>query len=433
MSLIPIYEWATMPEEIRRRWLIRSGQDTEEVRKPVEQIIDRIRKGGDAALLACNAEFDGSPQDMTLRVTEKEIDEAEKRLSPEVKQAITQAVDHVRIYHQGQVEREARIREIRPGVLAGEKVVPIDSVGLYVPRRRGSFPSMLYMLSVPAALAGVPRVVLASPPDREGRGDDATLFTARLTGVHEIYKVGGAHAVAALALGTESIAPVVKLAGPGSKFVAAAKDLLKGFVDTGMPAGPSESMILADAGADPDRLALDLLIEAEHGSDSQAILVTDSQQLARDVSARVERILPEVPEPRRGFLKDVFTSYGGVILCRDMAEGSDIINRFAPEHLQIATRDPWETQSMIRNAGEILLGQNTPFSAANYATGANAVLPTGGMARTWSAVSVRDFVKYCSLVYCSESGLDSLRQTVLTLADYEGFPMHGEAFRKRHV
>jgi histidinol dehydrogenase len=433
MFSVPVYEWNKMPDGLKQKWLVRSGNDIEAVRESVSLIIERVRTEGDAALKWFNNEFDGAPAGMDIKVSEKEFDEAERSLSPGVKQAIGAAVANVRKFHEGQVQKEFRIREISPGVLAGEKTVPIDSVGLYVPRRRGSFPSMLYMLSVPAVLAGVPRIVLMSPPDNRGQGDAATLFTARLTGVHEVYKVGGAHAVAALAYGTGSIKPVVKLSGPGSKFVAAAKELLKGVVDVGMPAGQSESMILADDSADPARLVLDLMIEAEHGSDSQAILVTDSADTARLVAEGIGKILPEVPEPRRGFLTDVFSGYGGILICRDMAEGADIINRFAPEHLQIATRDPWETQSLIRNAGEILLGQNTPFSVANYAVGANAVLPTGGMARTWSSVSVRDFVKHCALVYCSQEGLASLTDTVLSLADYEGFFMHAEALRKRHV
>ncbi|HAK47128.1 MAG TPA: histidinol dehydrogenase, partial [Spirochaeta sp.] len=237
--------------------------------------------------------------------------------------------------------------------------------------------------------------------------------------------------IAALALGTESIAPVVKLSGPGSMYVAAAKRLLSSRVDPGLPAGPSESVVLADETADPEKVALDLMIEAEHGSDSSALLITPSAELAEKAAAIITEKTSALPQPRKSFVEDVLSGYGGIIITETIEEGAGIINTFAPEHLQIQTADPFDTLSLIENAGEILLGDNTPFSLANYSTGANAVLPTGGGAKTYSAVSVRDFIKYSSVVYATEKGLKGAAEHVKALADYEGFITHGNALKDR--
>jgi histidinol dehydrogenase len=322
------------------------------------------------------------------------------------------------------------LREIRPGVRAGERATPVPSVGLYVPRGRGSFPSSTYMMTVPAAVAGVPRIVVVSPPDAAGRCDPATLYTARLCGAHEIYRVG-VQAIAALAWGTESIRAVVKLLGPGSRYVTAAKRLLAGVVDTGLPAGPTESAIIADASADPVRVALDLLIEAEHGSDSQALLLTPSEALAAEVARLLPGFLAKLPEPRRTFAADTLAGYGGIVVTADLGEAAGIADEIAPEHLQIATADPLATLALVHHAGEILLGQDTPFSLANYAIGANAVLPTGGTAKAWSALSVRDFMKWTSVAWVTGDGYDALKDQAIVLADYEGFPAHALALRER--
>ena len=214
-------------------------------------------------------------------------------------------------------------------------------------------------------------------------------------------------------------------------YVTAAKRILYGTVDVGLPAGPSESVILADKNADPYRAALDLMIEAEHGSDSSAILVTDSKELGDRTAENIEKLLEDISEPRKTFLEDVFSGYGGVIIAENMEKGAEIVNSYAPEHLQIATENPEKTADMIINAGEILLGQNTPFSIANYSTGANAVLPTGGMAKTFSPVSVRDFMKFSSIVKVDEKGLSDIAPHVTALADYEGFVTHSNALKLR--
>lgn len=292
---------------------------------------------------------------------------------------------------------------------------------------------MLYMLGVPAVEAGVKRVCVVTPPNPDGTVDAACLYAAKLCGINEVYRTGGAQAIAALAYGTESIEPVVKVVGPGSKYVAAAKRILYGKIDVGLPAGPSESILLADETADPYLAAIDLMVEAEHGSDSSALLVTPSKQTADGVLKHLKKLIPEIPEPRKTFLKDVLGGYGGIILTEDMDEACEIVNMFAPEHLEIMTENPSATSEKIYNAGEILLGADTPFSAANYSTGPNAVLPTGGTAKTFSPVSIRDFVKFSSVIEADRKGYDSVAPHVETIADYEGFITHGNAFKLRKL
>lgn len=425
------YDWNSMDRAARDTLLSRSETDISEVRDAVEKIVLRVKNEGDAALRDYNHNFDGTPVSMELRVSEEEWNEADKLISDEVKEALEYSIDNIRRFHITQKPEAMTMVEIRPGMLAGEKAIPIESAGLYVPRGRGNFPSMLYMLAVPAQVAGVDRIAVVTPPDKDGKVDPACLYAAKLCGVGEVYKVGGAHAVAALAYGTESIRPVHKLLGPGSMYVTAAKRLLYGQVDVGLPAGPSESIVIADGKADPRKVALDLLIEAEHGSDSAALLITPSEELADGCARYIEEFCSELPEPRKTFVEDVMRGYGGIILTASLEEAAELANLFATEHLQLQTEEPFETLALIRNAGEILLGEDTPFSIANYAVGPNAVLPTGGNARTWSAVSVRDFIKYSSVIYTSPGALKEISPHVEVLADYEGFTTHGDALRKR--
>ncbi len=425
--------WDKLNESDRKTILSRSEIDISEVKESVASIIEKVRIDKDKALYSFTKKFDKADiSNMPLKVTEEEFSEAETLVSDKVKEALKYSISNIKKFHEIQLpEKEAPVR-LAPGITAGERATPVESAGLYVPRGRGSFPSMLYMLAVPAVIAGVKRICVVTPPNTDGSVDPACLYAAKICGIREIYRVGGAQAVAALTYGTESIAPVVKITGPGSMYVTAAKRLLYGTVDVGLPAGPSESVILADSSADPYRAALDLMIEAEHGSDSSAILVTDSKELGDRTAEHIEKLLENITEPRKTFLKDVFTGYGGIIIAENMKKGAEIVNSYAPEHLQIATENPEETADLIINAGEILLGQDTPFSIANYSTGANAVLPTGGMAKTFSPVSVRDFMKFSSIVKVDSEGLENISQHVTELADYEGFVTHANALKLRN-
>ena len=432
---VRILDWRSLSGEEKKKILSRSEQDISSAIPQVREIIEQVRAEGDKALVSLTRRFNGADiSGMPLAVQEEEFARAESLLSAAVKDAIRFCVRNVRVYHEGQLPGAMSFDEVMPGVYAGERATAIPAVGLYAPRGKGSFPSSTYMMAEPARVARVPRVVVVTPPDALGACDPATLFAARLCGAHEVYRVGGVQALAALAYGTESIRRVEKFVGPGNQYVTAAKRLLVGVVDVGLPAGPSESMIIADESADARRVALDLLIEAEHGAGfpgapghagrGPGAEGCGSPPEARRLPSRAPRhICPRsLCELRRDHPHHRY--HGGTW---------HIVNDVAPEHLQIATADPLATLGGVRNAGEILLGQHTPFSLANYAIGANAVLPTGGKARSFSPLSVRDFLKYSSVAYLTASGHQALRAAAITLADYEGFPAHAMALRERRM
>lgn len=429
---INIKKWNQLNSDEKKRFFLRSEIDISKITDSVSRIINEVGNRGDEALIDFSLKFDKADiRKLPLLVQPKEFEFAENQLDSTLKDAIKFSVENVKRFHLKQKPEGMSFLEVSPGIVAGEKASPIESAGLYVPSGRGSFPSMLYMLAVPASIAGVGRIVVTTPPNKDGSIDPACLYAAKLCGVHEVYRVGGAQAIAALALGTKSIKPVVKLSGPGSMYVAAAKRLLADRVDVGLPAGPSESIILADECADPFKVAIDLMIEAEHGSDSSAVLLTNSEKVAREASIIIAEKTEKLPEPRRGFVKDVLSGYGGIVITESIKQAIGIINNYAPEHLQMQIDNPFDMLGQIKNAGEILIGENTPFSLANYSTGANAVLPTGGGAKTYSAVSVRDFVKYSSVVYATEKGLQNAAPHVKRIADYEGFFTHGRAIKER--
>ena len=429
---IGIKIWADLTGEQKKRLLARSEENISAVYGQTGEIIDDVRTNGDEALIRLSAQFDDADlSNLPIAVSEDEYRKAEESLPREIIESLSISVENVMRFHREQKPEGMRFVETTGGIFAGERTNPIPSAGLYVPRGKGSFPSMLYMMAVPARIAGVPRICVCTPPSGDGSVDPACLYAARLCGVDEVYRVGGAQAVAALAIGTESIAPVDKICGPGSPYVSAAQRLLRDEVTVGLPAGPSESVILADREADAWRVGLDLLIEAEHGPDSSALLVTDSRELGQDVIEVISRLHRDLPAPRKEYVERVLLGYGGVILSADLEESISIVNQFAPEHLQIRALEPWAILPRITNAGEILLGEHTPFSLANYSAGPNAVLPTGGAARTWSPVSVRDFIKYSSVVYATKAGLRSLGPFVVSLAEYESFPSHARSITRR--
>jgi histidinol dehydrogenase len=433
--MIHFYELSTMDTAQRARLLRRAEIQIDELVERVRPIVEAVRDRGDDALIEFTGRFDrvqlGVDQ---LCVSRAEIEQAHSQLDSSVRAALEHAIHNIRTFHQRQLPHEQWFTQVAPGVIAGEKITPISSVGLYVPRGKGAFPSVMYMLATPASIAGVPRIVVCTPPGPQGEVDPASLVAADLCGVHEIYRVGGAQAIAALAYGTHSIARVHKITGPGSGYVAAAKRLLYGTVDVGLPAGPSEAITLADESASPELLARDLLIEAEHGPDSSSLLVTDSRSLAERVMALLPSKMAALPEWRQAFVRTVFEApegTGGVVLAGSMREAIDFVNTYAPEHLEVQVREPFALLPELKNAGEILLGPRTPFSTANYSVGTNAVLPTGGFAHTFSCTTVYDFLKRTGIAYLAPEGYASLSETTRRLAEYEGFPAHANAVTER--
>lgn len=431
---INFYKLEDLTREQRQIILRRSETDISTLIDTVRPILDGVVSRGDQALLDFCERFDGVKLSVAdLKVTPEEFAVAEQRLAPEIKQVIETSARNIRKFHQAQMPEEMWFHHVAPGILAGEKITPITSVGLYVPRGKGSFPSVMLMLCMPASIAGVPKVVVTTPPTPEGTVDDASLFAARLCGIEHIYKVGGAQAIAALAHGTETVPKVDKVLGPGNQYVSAAKRILYGVLDVGTPAGPSESIILADDTTDPKIAALDLLVEAEHGPDSAALLVTPSAELASKVEALLPELVEALPEQRRDFCTRVLSGYGGIVLCPDLDSALDFVNEFAPEHLEVLVEEPMAVLPKIHNAGEILLGKYSPITIGNFSLGVNAILPTGGFARTFSCVTVFDYLKRTSIGYVTREGYDQIKDTARLFAEYEGFPAHARAITERPV
>ena len=395
----------------------------------VKPIIEAVRTEGDAALKRFARDYDQvKAETMTIRAEESEFEAAFARMDPAVIESIKFAADNIRAFHEAQKPEEMWLKEMRPGAFAGDRHVPIDSVACYVPRGKGSFPSVLLMTAIPAVVAGVPRAIVITPPGPDGKVDDATLVAARLVGISEVYKCGGAQGVAAVAYGTESVPKCLKIVGPGSPWVVAAKRQLAGLIDPGVPAGPSESIILADDTANGELAALDLLIESEHGPDSSAYLVTSSRQVAEAAMAALPALWAKLDPKRAEFSQAVLCGdHGGIVLTKDFASAIEFVNQYAPEHLEILAQEPMAVMPLIRNAGEILLGDYTPVTLGNFVLGPNAVLPTNGAAKTVGPLSVFDYMKRISVGYVTRSGYPLLAEKAHRFALYEGFSAHALA------
>jgi histidinol dehydrogenase len=395
----------------------------------VRPIIDAVRTDGDSALKQFAEKFDGvSATNWSIRASEAEFANARQLVSPELVADLEFAADNIRRFHEAQKPEEMWLKEIRSGVWAGERHLPIDSVACYVPRGKGSFPSVLLMTTIPAVVAGVPRPIVITPPGPDGTVDAATLVAAQLAGIKEVYKCGGAQGIAAVAHGTNTVPKCLKVVGPGSPWVVAAKRLLSDVIDPGVPAGPSESIILADETASGELAALDLLIESEHGPDSSAYLVTHSKDVAESAREALPKLWKEMSAQRVQFSQAVLGgSAGGIILTRSFQQAIDFTNEFAPEHLEVLAREPWDVLGKLRNAGEILLGNYSPITLGNFVIGANAVLPTARYARTASPLSVFDYMKRSSVASVTKQGYAQLAPHAYRLAKYEGFDAHARA------
>ena len=433
---IGFYKLSDLDTETKQRLMRRSEADIDGVIDQVRPIIEDVRLNGDEALIKYATKFDKATLN-SLKVTEEEFAEARQTLDPKVKAAIDHCAGNVRKFHQEQINRMEKDREwmveVEKGVFAGEKITPISSVGLYVPGGKNQYPSAVYMLGIPATLAKVPNIAMVTPPRPDGKIGDALLYAAEISGIKNIYKVGGAQAIAALAYGTQTIPAVRKVVGPGSPYVAAAKQILSNVIDAGMPAGPSDAIILCDETANPHNTVLDVLNEAEHGPDSAGLLVTHDEVLAKDVHQRLPAAINALPEPQRGWLIENMASYSGVVLTNSMEDSIAFCNEYAAEHILVKVKNPDDIVPQITNAGEILIGETTPNSLGNFGIGVNHVLPTGGKAHTYSCTSVWDFLKRISISSVTQEGFNTLSDSVTTIADYEGFPAHTNVIKDRKL
>ncbi|MGE7121204.1 histidinol dehydrogenase [Peribacillus sp. NPDC046944] len=402
---------------------------TADQRKAVQDIIYAVRKNGDEALHNFTERFDGVRLDEFL-VTEQEIEQATADLTEEQVAIIQEAADNIRMFHEKQI-RNSWITTDENGTMLGQKMTPLDAVGVYVPGGTAAYPSSVLMNVMPAKAAGVKRIVMVSPPGKDGKLTPAVLAAAKIAGVTEIYKVGGAQAIAALAYGTETIVHVDKIVGPGNIYVALAKREVFGDVAIDMIAGPSEIAVLADDTAVASEVAADLLSQAEHDARACSVLVTTSMVLATEVAKEVEKQVALLP--RREIAEAAIKDYGRIVVCENMDEAIGAVNELAPEHLEIVTRDALEVMAKIRHAGAIFIGRFSSEPVGDYFAGPNHVLPTNGTARFSSPLNVDDFQKKSSIIMYSETAFRQNAAKIAAFARMEGLEAHARAIESRGV
>lgn len=397
----------------------------------VDRIVESVRRGGDAKLLYFTNTIDQAGLTAeTLKVTEKEFDEARTLVDPDVVDSMTRAIRNVKKFHEEQMPR-SWFTNREKGSLLGQKITPIDRVGIYVPGGTAAYPSSVIMNAVPAKVAGVPQIVMAAPPGKDGKLNPYVLVTAEKIGITEIYKMGGAQAVAALAFGTETVPKVDKITGPGNIFVTLAKKAVYGHVDIDMLAGPSEILIIADKSADPIYLAADLLSQAEHDPLASAILITDDETIAYQTALETEKQLKELP--REEIASASLRTMGKIILVKDMETVVELVNSSAPEHLEVMTEAPFALMPLLHNCGAIFLGKDSPEPLGDYFAGPNHVLPTGGTARFYSVLNVETFMKKTSIISYTHGALLDAADDIIKMAEAEGLRAHANAIRKRRT
>jgi len=426
--MIPVYSWRRQQAEIRERLAHHPTEETA-TRRSVARIVEGVRQRGDAALLAATKRFDGvSLSAGELRIPAEQLKEAWEALAPDLKGALKLAAKRIEAFHRRQTRRSWEMKD-REGFRLAQRWRPLASVGLYVPGGAAAYPSTVLMNAIPARVAGVPRIVAVTPPQKDGVLNAATMGALHLAGVTEAYQVGGAQAVAALAYGTETIPRVDKVVGPGNKFVAEAKRMLYGQIDIDMVAGPSEVLILADAGAPREWIAADMLAQAEHDPDAQAVAVLigrrDGKALAREVARQVARA------QRRGILEKSLAAHGAIIQGATLAEAVELANWKAPEHLELMLANAREAADQCVNAGSVFVGNHAVEAIGDYMAGPNHVLPTGGTARFFSPLSVQDFVRMRQEIECTPAGLQAVGPAAVTLAFEEGLEAHAESILQR--
>ena len=409
--------------------LKRSPNNYDEYQEKVNEILADVRKNGDKAVFEYTRKFDRAELTPdTLYVTEEEIKEAYEKVDSELIEVMKKSIQNIRDYHEKQV-RNSWFSTREDGVILGQRITPLESVGVYVPGGKAAYPSSVLMNIIPAHVAGVNRIVMATPPGADGKVTPATLVAAHLAGVTEVCKVGGAQAIAALAYGTESIPKVDKITGPGNIFVALAKKTVYGHVSIDSVAGPSEVMVLADETANPRYVAADMLSQAEHDELASAILVTTSRELAEKVSAQVEDFTARLS--RREIIQKSIDNYGYILLAESMEQAIDVVNEIASEHLEILTANPFDTMTRVKNAGAIFLGEYSSEPLGDYFAGPNHVLPTNGTAKFFSPLSVDDFIKKSSVISYSEEALEEVHEDIIRFAKAEQLTAHANSIAVR--
>ncbi|HHV10757.1 MAG TPA: histidinol dehydrogenase [Clostridiales bacterium] len=409
--------------------LKRSPNQYDEYAAAVSEILEAVKRDKDKALFDYTARFDKSViTTETIRVTEAEIEEAYTKVEPEIIKVIQRAIRNIESYHAKQ-KQYSWFDSTENGAILGQKITPISAAGVYVPGGKAAYPSSVLMNVIPAKVAGVERIAMTTPPGKDGKVNPGTLVAAREAGVTEVYKVGGAQAIAALAYGTESIKKVDKIVGPGNIYVALAKKAVYGHVSIDSIAGPSEILVLADETANPRYVAADLLSQAEHDELASAILITASRELAEKVSAEVDQFVARLS--RAEIMQKSLDNYGYIMVAGSLSEAIDAANEIASEHLEIMTRDPFMVMTKIKNAGAIFIGEYSSEPLGDYMAGPNHVLPTNGTAKFFSPLSVDDFIKKSSIISYSREALEPLYKDIVAFANSEGLTAHANSIAVR--
>lgn len=425
--MIKIYDGEKMPvSEILDR-KDEMNEETEKIEKIVRDIIDDVRKNGDNALFRYCEKFDKAKL-TALKVSDDEIKEALREIDDEFLAILEEAKENIEAFHRLQ-KRSNFIKNDKDGVILGQKIMPVERAGLYVPGGTASYPSSVLMNAVPAQIAGVTKIVMVTPPSKSGKIAPQILAAAHVAGVHEIYKVGGAQAIAAFAYGTETIPKVDKIVGPGNIFVATAKKAVFGTVSIDMVAGPSEILVIADETCNPKYVAADMLSQAEHDKMASSILITNSSSLAKEVQAELEVQIPLLP--RAEICRASIDNNGKIIVVNDIKDAIDTANAIAPEHLELCVREPFMYLNDIKNAGSIFLGKNVPEALGDYFAGPNHTLPTMGTARFSSPLGVDDFIKKSSFIYYTEDALKKDKDKIVSFAKREGLDAHAKSISIR--
>jgi histidinol dehydrogenase len=413
--------------EIELQKMLSRGSGLENVEKTVAAVLSDVRTKGDAALREYTSKFD-KVEIADFEVSREEYEEAFSKIRPELLEHLKTAAANIQTFHEAQLPEPTWFMELKPGILLGQKITPLESVGAYAPGGRASYPSTVLMTVIPARVAGVKKVIVCTPPRPDGSIHPLTLIAAKVAGADKVFKLGGVQAIGAMAYGTESVPKVDKIVGPGNVFVTAAKMQVRNFAEIDFPAGPSEVLIIADDSADPVMTASDIIAQAEHDPSAVSVLVTVSEKLAEAVQ---KEVLLQAEQAARSSIVKASLENAAILIAPSLEECIDFSNKFAPEHLQIMVFDSDYVLDKIKNAGSIFIGNYAPVPVGDYASGTNHVLPTAGYAKVYSGLNITHFIKYSSIQKINKKGLESLKETIISLAEEERLQAHADAIRTR--